>query len=623
MKKLEEKGLTEYCRKNEKSLRLFLAAMLGFFTVCALPSTLSISGEGLFYTNSLLAFLLWLSTSCFLYRVFSHPFKGKKTRWLIPLLFALLLSIAMTFGAQLEAKESVSFTQGSLWLSILVLTVGMTLTVRFFWDRLSLWIDKKKAEEAKKQTVKSREKHTVNGKARLLPTAGVLFLCWFPVFLAVYPGFFVYDAQDELMQVITRNFSTHHPLIHVLLLGGIVQLGYKLSGSYNVGIACYTLFQMAALSVIFSFCICRMKGRTERILTTLYFGLFPVIVMFSLCSAKDGLFTGLLLVAVLLLRKLCKGPGDFFETKRNPLLLVMASTGMMLLRHNGFYALLVFAFLFFLFRKKAGLAGCGKRLLALFAGIFIGYGVINSGLAFFLQAADSGNQEMLTVPIQQLARVYQNQKDSLPQEEKEILYEVLPQEALENYTPKVSDQVKIHFNNGVYQENPFRYVRLWAKWGTSHPFTYLNGWFMTSYGFWYPDAVIDVYRGNSVFTYTYEDSSYFGYEVEEPGTRESKIPFLDELYRKLSLEVTQQKLPALSMLFSPGFLFWILAFMLGFFWYEKRYPVLLPYLLPLLVWLTVILGPTYLVRYVVFLWVILPFLLRDMVSGKASGAFDN
>lgn len=42
---------------------------------------------------------------------------------------------------------------------------------------------------------------------------------------------------------------------------------------------------------------------------------------------------------------------------------------------------------------------------------------------------------------------------------------------------------------------------------------------MTSYGFWYPDTVIDVYR-------------------------------------KMSLEVYQQKVPILSMLFSPGFMFW-------------------------------------------------------------------
>ena len=134
---------------------------------------------------------------------------------------------------------------------------------------------------------------------------------------------------------------------------------------------------------------------------------------------------------------------------------------------------------------------------------------------------------------------------------------------------------------------------------------------MTTYGFWYPDAVIDVYRGNSVFTFTYGDSSYFGYEVEEPGRRESKIPALDELYRRMSLEIAQQRIPVLSMLFSPGFLFWSAAFLIGFLWYGKRGRRAVAYMLPALVWLTVILGPTYLVRYVVFLWALAPVLLFD------------
>jgi hypothetical protein len=32
-------------------------------------------------------------------------------------------------------------------------------------------------------------------------------VCWLIVLLGVYPGFFVYDASDELLEVITRNFT--------------------------------------------------------------------------------------------------------------------------------------------------------------------------------------------------------------------------------------------------------------------------------------------------------------------------------------------------------------------------------------------------------------------------------
>ena len=86
----------------------------------------------------------------------------------------------------------------------------------------------------------------------------------------------------------------------------------------------------------------------------------------------------------------------------------------------------------------------------------------------------------------------------------------------------------------------------------------------------------------------------------------------------MSLEITQQRIPVLSMLFSPGFLFWAHLFVLGFFWYAGRIRKLAPFALSLLVWLTVILGPTYLVRYVVFLWALLPVLLHDIGCGSAN-----
>lgn len=592
-------------------LRFLRAAVLGFLLVCAIPAMLPVKGEELKFTNSITAFLLWAALSYLMNVVLKHPFAGKKSRWLIPGLFSLIFSVCMAFGAQLEQKESVAFTSPSLWLSVLAFTGAGSPAVRFFWDRLS---EKRKTERAK-----SGEKPEIRC---FLFTAGLIFVCYLPVFLAVYPGFFVYDAQDELMQVITRNFSTHHPLLHVLLMGGIIQLVYKISGSYNLGIACYTLFQMTVLSCVFAWCIGRLKkegmGLFGRVLTALYFGLWPVIVMFSLCSAKDGLFTGMLLIMVVLLRELCRAPEKFFHKKTHVFLLGISSFLMMMLRHNGFYAFLVFVVLLLLCCRKPEFVKQRKAFLLLSAAVFAGYFLINEGLVAAFHADASENQELLTVPVQQMARVYQTEGDGLSEEDRNTLYEILPEEALKRYVPKVSDGVKVDFNNEAYSQNPGKYLKLWFKLGIQHPFTYLNAWFMTSYGFWYPDTVIDVYRGNSVFTFTYGDSSYFGYEVEQPGVRESKIPFLSEIYRKMSLEIFQQRVPVLSMLFSPGFLFFVYLFFICFFWYQGDYTCLMPYLLPGLLWLTVILGPTCLVRYVVFLWVLAPVLLWDFLH-----RFDN
>lgn len=498
------------------------------------------------YTNSILSVFLFLGLYFFLKKALEMDYAGTGRGWFYPGITGALFSLCMVFGSQLDLKGSVPFKEGRPWISIFISAVLFALIIRYSWEVMA----------GRKQKCISNSGFEDLGQRIDLRCMGiraaVIFLCFLPVFLAVYPGFFVYDAQEEYLQVVTRNFTTHHPLIHVLLLGGIIQLVYKLSGSVNLGIACYTILQMTVMSVIFAWCVEKLKlrglGKISRILLTLYFGVCPVLVMFSLCSAKDGLFTGLLLVMVILLQELCKEPGAFFKNWRKMTFLSVSTLGMMLLRHNGFYAFCVFALLLtFYLRKEI------KKALIYPVGVILIYMLCNAVLTGVFHADHEENQEMLTVPISQMARVYADEKDTLPAKDKEVLYQYLSDEALAHYTPKVSDGVKIHFNNEAFAADKGSFFKLWAKWGASHPFTYLNAWFMTSYGFWYPDTIIDVYRGNTVFTFTYEDSSYFGYEVEEPGIRESKIPWLDELYRKMSLEIAQQKLPVVSMLFSPGF----------------------------------------------------------------------
>ncbi len=435
----------------------------------------------------------------------------------------------------------------------------------------------------------------------------VLFLCWLPVFLAVYPGFFVYDAQDEYVQVASRTFSTHHPLVHVLLLGGTVCGVHKLTGSYNLGIACYTVLQMAVVAGGFAFLFWYLRerriSRGIRLFGLFYLGLFPTVVMFTLCSAKDALFTTALLLLMICLLEM--GAQERFFTSRGwRLLFVLSGMAMMLFRNNGFYAFLVMIpFLLFLQKKQ------WRQILFLTACAVAGCLFVNVGLKTALHAQSGEYQEILTVPIQQMARTYKYAPEVFTPEDREILYEVLSKEALSLYTPRLSDPVKYRFDNAAFAEDKAKYGSLWLRTGMKKPLIYLNAWFMTSYGFWYPDTVINVYGGNTVFTFTYKDNSYFGYEVEEPGVRESKIPWLDEIYRRLSLEVWKEKAPVVSWLFSPGAMFWFIAFLFTWMLNRRRYEIMYPFLPVFLLWLTVLLGPTYLPRYVLFLWYGLPLFL--------------
>ncbi len=536
---------------------------------------------------------------------------------LIAVAFSLPFSTAILFGSRLDSVENVDVKDITLWLHLAAFTIIFAAFVLLLW-RMMDGLKGRGVTAAGRLVNKITYVFKLTDAQADIAAFLFLLLCWLPVFLAVYPGFFVYDAQDEYIQVATRTFSTHHPLVHVLLLGGMICGVHKLTDSYNLGIACYMVFQMSAAAGVFTFLFdwLRKKGvsRLLRLFGLAWLGLFPTVVMFTLCSAKDALFTLALLLLLICLAEM--GSGEvFFTSKRWQILFVVSGTAMMLFRNNGFYAFLVMIPLLLILKK-----GGRKRLLFLLACAVAGCLLINGGLKAALHADDSEYQELLTVPIQQIARTYNYVPAAFSGENREILYEVLDEEALSLYTPRLSDPVKYRFNNEAFAQDKGRYASLWLRVGMKKPLIYLNAWLMTSYGFWYPDTIINVYGGNTVFTFTYKDNSYFGYEVEQPGVRESKIPWLNEVYRKLSLEVWKEKVPVVSWLFSPGAMFWFYAFLFAWLLNSRRYELLYPFLPIFLVWLTVLLGPTYLPRYVLFLWYALPLFLGMAQLGHRNHA---
>ncbi|MBD5488033.1 MAG: hypothetical protein HDR13_04465 [Lachnospiraceae bacterium] len=589
----------EFRIKLKLSTVAFLIATAG--TLC-FPQVLNLKENTLGFTNSIFAVFVWLLCLYAVNRSLQTINLKDKRGWTIAGILSFLFTTAMLFGVRLDAVGNVDFKDWRLWISLPVLTCLFTILVRKFWDFLSGMEQRKNrlAEHIKMPGVPKKTAEYVN-----ILTFLFMLLCWLPVLLAVYPGFFVYDAQEEWLQVASRTFTTHHPLVHVLMLGGIICAVHKVTGSYNLGIACYMVVQMMVVSGVFTYLLSFMRKRkvskAVRLLSLFYFAFFPVVVMFTLCSAKDTLFAAALLLLLLALLDMGSDEEVFFVSKSRKLFFILSAVAMMLFRKNGVYAFAVMVPILLLCHKKYL-----KKLAVLLAVIFLSYFVINTGLTVVFHAQGGENQEILTVPIQQLARTYKFSQEVFEPEDVEALHEILPEEALVLYNPKLSDPVKVHFQNEVFAADKSKYVGLWVRIGLKKPLSYINAWLMNSYGFWYPDTVIDVYSGNTVFTFTYEDSSYFGYEVEEPGFRDSKIPWLDEAYRKLALEISQEKIPIYSMLYSPGGIFWCIAFVFAYVLYRKKYHIVIPYMMVLIVWLTVILGPTYLPRYVLIFWYGLP-----------------
>ncbi len=566
-------------------------------------------------------------------------------------IFGILFSAAMVTGYQLETYDHLTLSS----ISGILVFIGLSLIVGtlapFGWKYLDRIYDKRRGITSKQKidngsitdilsdNMPDKESQRAGSKSKIsaffsyfdmasdkkywLTIWGILIVLQIPVMLAEFPGFFCYDAQDELNQVLTRTFSTHHPLVHVLILGGNIALGHKLTGSWNIGICFHLTMQMLFMTGVFAYALTFLRKniaiksvdkasgninyrgkKVYRAIAVLFFGLFPTIVMYTLCSTKDGLFSTFLLLLVIELMKLLSDTENFFKLKRHIFLLILSAMMMSLLRHNGFYAYIVFIpFGVFALRKYY------KKVLILFIIPVILSVVIENGLTAALNADSSEHQEMITVSIMQLARTWRYTPEDFSEEDKEVLLSFLSERALGTYEIRAADYMKSFFDNAEYDENSGAYWKLWAKMMVSHPMTYINAWFLTCYPYWYPFAGINPYRGHQMPHFTYEDSSYFEYEVEPPGERHTlAFGFIDKLYYKMSLTPFQQKTPIVSLLFSMGFYFWVWMYLAFYTITKRKLMVCLPLMPVFLTWLTLMLGPVALIRYMLILWYITPLL---------------
>lgn len=399
---------------------------------------------------------------------------------------------------------------------------------------------------------------------------GAILLCWLPALLSIVPGVFSYDAYAEWEQVKTGMITSHHPVIHVLLVGGLLEGFYRLTGSYNVGICVYTLLQMFlaanALALTIAYLKKRGFGRPVRLLVLGFYGLSPVLQLFSICTTKDVLFSVCELLLMVFVLRILGEQDRFFTEGRVQTGFVLTAFGTMIFRNNGLYIVLVLlAVLLFCCRKY------WRRYVLLAAATLLLYGVYVGPLYALLSVTPGGVEEMLSVPIQQMARVYHYDYDSLESSDLDLLCQVLPHENLDAYKPTVADPVKCGFDREGFDANRREFFTLWARWGVRHPLTYINSFLVGTVDFWYPGAVMDGYKD------PYGRSSYFDYRVAEPGQETVLLRHLHDYYERLSWDKAAQQKPLAFLALSPGWYFLVFLVVFMYLWCHKKGNLWSPY----------------------------------------------
>lgn len=331
----------------------------------------------------------------------------------------------------------------------------------------------------------------------------ILIGVYLPFLLISFPGKLCWDAIGQIEQVIgTGGYSTHHPLFHTLLMGGLTWLGGELFHSYEVGLFVYMLLQMAMLAAALSATIAVLAKRGAKrsflLGLLLIYCITPVYSNMSSTALKDVPYSACVIGYVICLALFLEMP-DRIKNIRFVGCFILLQLGVILFRNNGLYVILLsgigcFCFLFkkYRFRQKISCLLCSFGISVVAAELIIFL------LAQSLGAAAGSKGEMLSIPFQQTARYLQLYRAELSQEELSAIETVLGDvnTIAVSYDPKSSDPVKALFKKDASSKELAAYFNAWSRGLVKHPSVYVEAFLVHVYG-WFDPAVNNSIRYES------------------------------------------------------------------------------------------------------------------------------
>lgn len=433
----------------------------------------------------------------------------------------------------------------------------------------------------------------------------LLLALWAPVIILSYPGNLCYDFLGQIEQGLgMTDYSTHHPLLHTLLAGGIVKLGRLLTGSLNVGLFLYILLQAAALAAALAGTVVRLAKRRVsfvlRLAVICVYGFAPMYSNMVSTAIKDVPFMAAFIWYILMLEELAdQGVEDRKPLYWGKLLLAQVLVG--LLRNNGIYVVVLTGIVIaFVYRKKLLLYTVALPLVICL--------VINGALSLGCSAKQGSIGEMLSIPFQQTARYLQLYVGELTEEERGAIDGVLTnaEMAAERYRPDIADPVKALCREDVDARRLASYFRVWLNGFFRHPAVYLEAFFAHVYG-WFDPGVANAIR----------------YEAESDLFRQGGlIPGMDKVL--LFMYRFAEYIPFLAVLENVGVYTWLL-FILGGIALRKKIRkgiLLVPLFISLLICMA---APCFYLhpRYAFPIMFTIPFLYGIMSGGVVSGGYTN
>ena len=590
--------------KNKKyiasNLKNIIPFVLSFISTLGINGVITITSEQV--TNN--SFVYFIFFALFLF-TFSKIKILKKGYTVFSIIFSVFLSLVLIIGSQLEFYSEIIWSFATL-IKIIALSVSI-----FPLNYLLLkYVDKFKIQKS----------DNINYKKIFVITFLIILFFNFLVFLALYPGEYGYDAGFQIMEILEKDvqITSHFSLLFSFILAKVVNLGKVLFGSYQVGFGIYCFLQMTFLSYVATkitvFCVKRIPNKIIYFINVLFFSFFPLYTLMSISAAQDSVFAGLFCLIILNVIELIENK-DYWKNKLKPISLGILIFLLCLIRNNGFYCILISIPFIFLSCKNKKVVVLLIFIIPLFA-----YKIYSGPVFNILGVTKTDTfREMLSIPSQQFARVYNYNLKVFSKEELKQLKKFYPQiDDFKYYTYRqsIADPTKSVLNNKYVKSNLKDYISLWTSNGVKDPENYVEAFLLNSLGFWYPNKNYN------------DDRMYHPYiEIEMMDAakwnpryvqikRESKFPIYEKILNITIGKNAWKRIPIISTIFTTGTYFIIFIFLFLLTILRRNFKYMLPISIILGLYATLFLSPVALFRYCFPIIMVSPLMINLILYQK-------
>lgn len=308
------------------------------------------------------------------------------------------------------------------------------------------------------------------------------------VMIMTYPGILIpWDSSSQILQFFGYPENTsayinqrvdgiyinsHHPIIHTLAVGTILDFCHAVFGNYEAGICVLLILQSIVFVLTFLSVLRCLKEHDVapiiRLVVFLIVLFVPTFIGYAVTLTKDTLFSCLL---VLLAIQFDRIHNHGVSIIRSVIVLVyMVLIG--LLRSGSIVAVIC-----------AGICACviavanKRREIALHIASVVAISMcavlLVANVTFpSLGYSDGSKREMMSIPMQQTAAIVSFHGDDVTSDQRAAIDKVIDYDGLvDKYDPGRSDYVKSTWNKDATSSDINAFLKAWLELVARHPMT--------------------------------------------------------------------------------------------------------------------------------------------------------